>query len=169
RIGRLEVPAEPHPGMEGLFCVNASSDWDWKCQSGSDISSPSRGSIAASAESRPDLHRFHNHASRQAGFLTACLLFLNLFFCSRPAPAFAQEQGSVLYRRADVPIEQRLDDLLGSMTLEEKVRQLDMYSGATGIMSPGSDATHAAPGAVFVPEKAQQLWGELGVGSIHDL
>ena len=55
------------------------------------------------------------------------------------------------------------------MTVEEKVRELDMYSGATGIMSAHSDSTHADPGAVFVPEKAQQLWGALGVGSIHDL
>jgi beta-glucosidase len=44
-----------------------------------------------------------------------------------------------------------------------------MYSGATGIMSGHNDSTHAAPDAVFVPEKAQQLWGSLGAGSIHDL
>ena len=55
------------------------------------------------------------------------------------------------------------------MTLEEKVRQLDMYSGAVGIMSAHTDPTHAAPAAVFVPEKAEQLWSALGVGSIHDL
>ena len=55
------------------------------------------------------------------------------------------------------------------MTLEEKVRQLDMYSGATDVMSGHNDSTHAAPDAVFVPEKAQQLWGSLGAGSIHDL
>jgi beta-glucosidase len=44
-----------------------------------------------------------------------------------------------------------------------------MYSGAVGIMSAHTDPTHAAPAAVFVPEKAEQLWGALGVGSIHDL
>ena len=55
------------------------------------------------------------------------------------------------------------------MTLEEKVRQLDMYSGAKDLMDRRIDSTHAAPDAVFLPEKAQQLWGNLGVGSIHDL
>lgn len=55
------------------------------------------------------------------------------------------------------------------MTLAEKVRQLDMYAGATSIMSSHTDNTHAAADAVFLPEKAQILWGNLGVGSIHDL
>ncbi|HEX3661689.1 MAG TPA: glycoside hydrolase family 3 N-terminal domain-containing protein [Acidobacteriaceae bacterium] len=55
------------------------------------------------------------------------------------------------------------------MTLAEKVRQLDMYSGAKDLMSQQTDATHAAPDATFLPEKAQQLWGDRGVGSIHDL
>src|SRR5579863_3086085 len=36
-------------------------------------------------------------------------------------------------------------------------------------MSAHTDSTHAAADAVFVPEKAQQLWGGLGVGSVHDL
>ena len=155
--------------MEGLLFVNGSSDWDWKCRSGEGSSLPSRGSLPASAQFCRGFDRCHNSASRQAGFVTACLLFCGLFVCSRPAPAFAQEQGSVLYRQADAPTEQRLDDLLSRMTVEEKVRELDMYSGATGIMSAHSDSPHADPGAVFVPEKAQQLWGALGVGSIHDL
>jgi beta-glucosidase len=30
-------------------------------------------------------------------------------------------------------------------------------------------ATHAAPGAGFLPDKASALFGELGVGGIHDL
>jgi beta-glucosidase len=63
----------------------------------------------------------------------------------------------------------RIDDLMRRMTLEEKVRQLDMYSGATALMSKHSDSTHAAPDAVFLPPKAQLLWGNLGVGAIHDL
>jgi beta-glucosidase len=55
------------------------------------------------------------------------------------------------------------------MTLEEKVRQLDLYSGATALVDKHTDSTHAAPAAVFLPEKAQSLWGSLGVGGIHDL
>ncbi len=32
-----------------------------------------------------------------------------------------------LYKHADAPIEKRLEDLVSRMTLEEKVRHLDMY------------------------------------------
>ncbi|MGA7524585.1 MAG: glycoside hydrolase family 3 N-terminal domain-containing protein [Acidobacteriaceae bacterium] len=74
-----------------------------------------------------------------------------------------------MYRHAGIPVEKRIDDLMGRMTLAEKVRQLDMYSGAKDLMSRRLDPTHAAPDAVFLPEKAQQMWGDLGVGSIHDL
>ncbi|MGC9199342.1 MAG: glycoside hydrolase family 3 N-terminal domain-containing protein [Acidobacteriaceae bacterium] len=66
-------------------------------------------------------------------------------------------------------MEERVNDLLSRMTLEEKVRQLDMYAGATSIVSSFTDKTHAAADATFVPRKAQELWGNLGVGSIHDL
>ncbi len=66
-------------------------------------------------------------------------------------------------------MEERVNDLLSRMTLEEKVRQLDMYAGATTIMSSFTDKTHAAADATFVPLKAQEVWGDLGVGSIHDL
>jgi beta-glucosidase len=152
--------------MEGLLCVNASSDWDWKCQSGEDSSLPSHGGLLASAQG---LERCNHSASRRARDLTACLLFCGFLVSLHPGSAFAQEQGPVLYRQADAPTEQRLDDVLSRMTLEEKVRQLDMYSGATGIMSAHNDSTHAAPDAIILPEKAQQLWGELGVGSVHDL
>jgi beta-glucosidase len=55
------------------------------------------------------------------------------------------------------------------MTLEEKVRQLDLYSGATALVDQHTDSTHAAAQAVFLPDKAQGLWGDLGVGGIHDL
>lgn len=89
-------------------------------------------------------------------------------------PALAQQQtqsasADALYKRPDLPIERRLDDLLGRMTLEEKVRQLDLYSGAKALVDQHSDDTHAVPGAVFVPEKAVSLFGDLGVGGIHDL
>jgi beta-glucosidase len=73
------------------------------------------------------------------------------------------------YQRPDVPLETRVNDLLGRMTLEEKVRQLDLYSGATALVSKHLDETHAAPDAVFLPDKAKDLWGTLGVGAIHDL
>lgn len=55
------------------------------------------------------------------------------------------------------------------MTLEEKVRQLDLYSGATALVDKHTDGTHANADAIFLPDKAQALWGDLGVGAIHDL
>ncbi|MGH9587292.1 MAG: hypothetical protein ACRD3F_10100 [Acidobacteriaceae bacterium] len=36
--------------------------------------------------------------------------------------------GTPLYRQTSAPVEKRVDDLLRRMTLQEKVRQLDMYS-----------------------------------------
>ncbi len=78
---------------------------------------------------------------------------------------------TALYRQASAPIERRVEDLVRRMTTEEKVRQLDMYAGAKGLLDKqkAKDPNHAAADAVFVPEKAQTLLGELGAGSIHDL
>jgi beta-glucosidase len=74
-----------------------------------------------------------------------------------------------VYRRADQPVERRIDDLMRRMTPPEKVRQLDLYSGAKALVDRQTDETHAAPGASFLPDKASVLFGELGVGGIHDL
>ena len=74
-----------------------------------------------------------------------------------------------LYKQPQVQIESRVDDLLNRMTLEEKVRQLDLYSGATALMDAHTDGTHAAATAGFLPDKAQAVFGDIGVGAIHDL
>jgi beta-glucosidase len=81
---------------------------------------------------------------------------------TQPAPG-------AIYRQPNAPVESRIDDLLSRMTLEEKVRQLDLYAGTKALMDKGRDSNHAAADAVFLPEKAQSLWGSLGVGGIHDL
>lgn len=81
----------------------------------------------------------------------------------------AANDSTPVYRQANAPLESRVNDLLGRMTLEEKVRQLDMYHGAKELMSAQLDVAHTTPDAVFLPEKAQALLGSLGVGSIHDL
>ncbi len=97
---------------------------------------------------------------------------LALVTCLTPTWAQPVNPGSrskALYRQPKAPVERRVEDILSRMTLEEKVRQLDMFSGATSIMSSHTDGTHAGAGADFLPEKAQALWGNLGVGSIHDL
>ena len=81
-----------------------------------------------------------------------------------PVPADAP------YKQATLPIEDRVRDLLSRMTVEEKARQLDMYRGVSP--SIGDDAKQAADDIKangFHPEEAQKVWGNLGVGSIHDL
>ena len=97
-------------------------------------------------------------------------LLIAVALCRCPASFGGQtlvSEGPTLYRNANAPVERRLDDLLRRMTLEEKVRQLDMYSGATAIVDKHSDDTHATADAVFLPERGELLWGSLGVGAIH--
>ena len=103
------------------------------------------------------------------------LLVSSLFLMTSNSFLIRAQQGppvhisQPLYRQQNVPVERRLDDLIGRMTIEEKVRQLDMYSGAAALVSKSTDSTHADLNATFLPDKAQALWGNLGVGSIHDL
>ena len=74
-----------------------------------------------------------------------------------------------VYGQPGAPVERRIEDLLQRMTPEEKVRQLDLYAGAKDLMDTHTDETHVAADARFAPEKAQALWGTLGVGAVHDL
>jgi beta-glucosidase len=111
----------------------------------------------------------------QVVVLNVILLFFLLFFMMGNG-CMSRAQGSQpiypsqpLYKQKSVPVERRLDDLVRRMTVGEKVRQLDMYSGATALVTKSTDSTHADLNAAFLPEKAQALWGNLGVGSIHDL
>jgi beta-glucosidase len=100
----------------------------------------------------------------------AALLFFSFWICFRAtAQRHAAPNQVPVYKQENAPLERRVDDLLRRMTIEEKVRQLDMYSGADALMSQHSDDTHATADAVFLPEKAQALWGDLGVGAVHDL
>jgi beta-glucosidase len=98
--------------------------------------------------------------------LTACSLCL-----AWAATGAAQSAADAVfpYKQPQVPIEGRVDDLLQRMTLEEKVRQLDLYSGARALVDKYTDDTHAASRAVFLPDRAESLLGTLGVGGIHDL
>lgn len=94
------------------------------------------------------------------------LVFLML---SHNVTVKAASDSTPIYKQRNAPIEARIRDLMHRMTPEEKVRQLDLYAGAPALMSKHTDDTHAAKDAVFVPEKAEALWGNLGVGGIHDL
>ena len=75
------------------------------------------------------------------------------------------------YKNPKLPIEERIKDLLDRMTLREKARQLDMYSGAYDFLDKDQrvNHTHAKADAKFNPGKAAKMLGHLGVGSIHDL
>ena len=97
------------------------------------------------------------------------LLPLCLFIPGKTALAQHAQDHQPLYKRSSAPIEQRVQDLLRRMTLAEKVRQLDLYAGAPDLVDKQIDRTHAAPSAAFLPDHAKQLWGNLGVGGIHDL
>jgi beta-glucosidase len=115
-----------------------------------------------------------NNTTSSSVCCTICSSFVAALIVS---PMYLFGQGTkqenrtfALYKRQDIPIERRVDDLLRRMTVEEKVRQLDMYAGAKALMDTQlKDATHAAPDAVFLPAKAEALLEELGAGSIHDL
>lgn len=96
-------------------------------------------------------------------FLLSVLTFLAGFSPARGAPAD--------YKIPGLPVDARVRDLLGRMTLEEKARQLDMYFGANDFLRADQklDRTHARPDGVFDPAMAEKALGTLGVGSIHDI
>ncbi len=111
-----------------------------------------------------------NHGLIRSSLSRSICFYAASFIPAALIAAGAQsQQGPPLYKDANAPIDARVSDLLRRMTPEEKARQLDMYSGARYIVDKHTDDTHAALDAVFLPEKAQSLWGDLGVGSIHDL
>lgn len=62
------------------------------------------------------------------------------------------------YQNAQTPVEDRVQDLLSRMTLEEKVRQMDMYRG--DFFKDKED---------FAKSKSVEKIGKLGIGAIHDL
>ena len=77
------------------------------------------------------------------------------------------------YKNPDLPANERVADLLGRMTLEEKARQLDMYYGCETFIDKKTQTidnhTHAKPDAQFDPELTAKILGDLGAGSVHDL
>ena len=108
--------------------------------------------------------------------LVSTLVALSIACLAAAYPEPAWTQGAVpltdsnaLYKQPGAPIGRRVDDLLSRMTLDEKVRQLDLYSGATALVDRHTDETHATSTAHFLPEKAQEMWGDLGAGAVHDL
>ncbi len=56
--------------------------------------------------------------------LTITLIYLGL--CLEFSPCFAQPDGKPIYKSSLCPVEQRIDDLISRMTLEEKVGQMNI-------------------------------------------
>lgn len=67
------------------------------------------------------------------------------------------------YKDPGLPVEQRVDDLLGRMTVTEKIKQLDMYWGKEVANMAGHEASS------YAEEKVAASLGNTGVGSVHDL
>ncbi|HEV2708575.1 MAG TPA: glycoside hydrolase family 3 C-terminal domain-containing protein [Edaphobacter sp.] len=102
-------------------------------------------------------------------FLLGICCVAPIFLIPVQSGAAQSPSDAPVYKQADAPIEARIQDLMHRMKPEEKVRQLDLYAGAPALMSSHTDETHVAKDATFLPEKAEGLWGDLGVGGIHDL
>ena len=98
-------------------------------------------------------------------FLTVCLA---LFFLAAKSDA---QDPVPAYKNPNLPVDERVQDLLNRMTIEEKARQLDMYSGASDFLAANqrADKTHARVDAAFDARLAEKVLGSLGAGSIHDL
>ncbi len=66
------------------------------------------------------------------------------------------------YKNPKLPIEQRINDLIGRMTLKEKILQLDMFSGKDIYGFKGHEATE------YNEAITAKMIGNTGIGSIHD-
>jgi beta-glucosidase len=99
--------------------------------------------------------------------------FTRVIFCLSAVVAAQQParipDAAAPYRQSNLPIEDRVRDLVKRMTVEEKARQLDMYAGVPDLVDKALDKTHAAPDAKLLTRNAEKELGVLGVGSIHDL
>jgi len=116
------------------------------------------------------IYRSHHRrrANARIAGQAALTLSFSAIFCGLPSFAQAAPPQSPIYRRRDVPVEKRIQDLIRRMTVEEKARQLDLYSGIDAV-DKHADNTHFGAGAKFLPENAAKTWGNLGAGGIHDI
>jgi beta-glucosidase len=112
--------------------------------------------------------RTHTATPGRRFFLLACCI-APISLLAHSGAGQSTSDTAPVYKQRSASIEARIQDLMIRMKPEEKVRQLDLYAGAPALMSKHTDDTHAAKDAVFLPEKAEALWGALGVGGIHDL
>ncbi|MDG3581067.1 glycoside hydrolase family 3 N-terminal domain-containing protein [Galbibacter pacificus] len=67
-----------------------------------------------------------------------------------------------IYKDASQSVDSRVADLISKMTLQEKIKQMDMYWGKEVAIMKGHDAIK------FSEEKISQMMDSSGMGSIHD-
>jgi len=86
------------------------------------------------------------------------LAILMMAFCSFESP----EPVKYPYQNAALPVEKRVADLLSRMTVAEKIKQLDMYSGHEVANMKGHESASYS-------DSARIAIGTEGIGSVHDL
>ena len=98
-------------------------------------------------------------------------LILGILVAFSPGGMWILQARDAPYKNPNLAVDARVADLLGRMTLMEKVRQLDMYFGCESLLNSNQCAskTHAKPDALFNPQLAEKNLGTLGIGSIHDI
>lgn len=87
------------------------------------------------------------------------LAILMMAFCSFESP---EPPVKYPYQNAALPVEKRVADLLSRMTVAEKIKQLDMYSGHEVANMKGHES-------VSYSDSARIAIGTEGIGSVHDL
>jgi beta-glucosidase len=97
-------------------------------------------------------------------FIKKYCIYLFLLFLSGFILSFTAKNGKPVYpyKNARLPVEQRVNDLLARMTLQEKIVQLDMFWGKEVTDMTGHEAT------TYSEEKMVKTLGTTGAGSIHD-
>ncbi|MBB6129711.1 glycoside hydrolase family 3 N-terminal domain-containing protein [Mucilaginibacter lappiensis] len=87
------------------------------------------------------------------------LAILIMAFCSFESP---KPPVKYPYQNAALPVEKRVADLLSRMTVAEKIKQLDMYSGHEVANMKGHES-------VSYSDSSRISIGTEGIGSVHDL
>ncbi len=147
-----------------------------KCQGTTSVvpkTPQNKGWALAPADPTPGLSSCYEGRSRHLGgfpvFVAALLCAILPASVSTQQPPASVPAGAP-YKNAGLPVEDRVRDLLGRMTVEEKARQLDMYRGVSpSVHDDAQKAADQIKAHGFDAQQAEKVWGSLGVGSIHDL
>jgi beta-glucosidase len=157
------IPKFAHSGHERILCIGAAKR-DESALTISRRNRPASLAVNLSTHRRANpLQRFNASTLQR---LSCALIFIAL--TATVSSAMADEPP---YKDPNLPVDQRVANLLGRMTVEEKACQLDMYSGRNSLLTADElfGKTRARPDALFVPERAEKAFGNLGIGAIHDL